>query len=94
VISGIRRGRLIVCAPTAPETEYASQPIVPSRLIAKEEQRREAEEAMAGYLAQEEATRQRTEHLRAARLAKTKQEKNVSEDKGEPPVLCRIQEPN
>jgi hypothetical protein len=55
-----------------PDGQQEAAGDTPSRLIAKEERQREAEEAMAEYEAQQEATRQKTERLRAARLAQRK----------------------
>jgi hypothetical protein len=60
------------------EPEKTEQPDEPqevsqdtqARLIFREELRREGEKAMAEYLAQQEATRKKTERLRAAREAR------------------------
>ena len=41
-----------------------------ARLIFREEQRHDKEKAMAEYLTQQEATRKKTERLRAARQAR------------------------
>jgi hypothetical protein len=61
--------------PKEPETEQPDEPQKVSqdtqaRLIFREELRREGEKAMAEYLAQQEATRKKTERLRAAREAR------------------------
>jgi hypothetical protein len=74
--------------PEEPEAEQPDQPseVSPdtqSRLLFREEQRREGDEAMADYLAQQEATREKTARLRAARETREANLKHAGKAKAE-----------
>jgi hypothetical protein len=73
----MKRARLRATKKLAKKLEEPEQPDEPqeasqatqARLLFREEQRHDKEEAMAEYLTQQEATRKKTQRLRAAREA-------------------------
>jgi hypothetical protein len=56
--------------PTLGALTETDSPAVQVKALAREQMKREAEEAMAEYLAQQKATLEKTERLRAMQLSK------------------------
>lgn len=74
-MNGFRGTKKPAVKPEEPEPQEPDEPQEvlqdpQARLLIREEQRHDKEKAMAEYLAQQEATRKKTERLRAARHAR------------------------